>query len=79
MVEILPSCGSGRCIVRREPEAVMICCSLVPANWPKTVCVMAVGGGMESEYMNMDDVVAMMGEVSSDCRVLTFGNAMSSL
>ena len=38
----------------------MICCSFVPANWPRIVCVMAVGGWIEREYMNMDDVVAMM-------------------
>lgn len=59
MVLILPWVGSGLWIVKREPEAVTICCSFVPANWPSIACVMAVGGWMVSEYMNMEEVVAM--------------------
>lgn len=27
--------GSGRCMVSLEPEAETICCSFVPANWPR--------------------------------------------
>lgn len=59
MVVILPCVGSGRCNVSRDPEAVTICCSFVPANWPRIACVMADGGCMVREYMNMDEVVAM--------------------
>lgn len=47
-------------MVSRDPEAVTICCSLVPANWPSIAWVMAVGGWIVREYMNMDEVVAMM-------------------
>lgn len=32
MVLTLPCLGSGCRSVRRDPEAVMICCSLVPEN-----------------------------------------------
>ena len=32
MVLTLPCLGSGWSSVRREPEAVIICCSLVPEN-----------------------------------------------
>lgn len=59
MVVILPWVGSGLWIVRREPEAVTICCSFVPANCPRIACVTEVGGWMVSEYMNMDEVVAI--------------------
>lgn len=61
MVLILPWVGSGLWMVRREPEAVTICCSLVPANCPSIAWVMEVGGWMVSEYMNIDEVVAMLG------------------
>lgn len=44
----------------RDPEAVIICCSLVPANWPNIAWVIAVGGWIVREYMNMDEVVAMI-------------------
>ena len=37
-----------------------ICCSFVPANWPKMACVMEDGGWIVKEYMNIDEVVAMM-------------------
>ena len=60
MVLTLPCLGSGWRRVRREPEAVMICCSLVPENCPSSACEMAVGGWMVSEYRNMFDVVAMI-------------------
>lgn len=56
----LPCAGSVRCRVSFEPAAVTICCSLVPENCPRMACVMAVGGWMVSEYMNMDEVVAMV-------------------
>lgn len=46
-------------MVSREPEAVTICCSLVPANWPSIACVTEVGGWMVKLYMNMLEVVAM--------------------
>ena len=59
MVLILPWVGAGRGIVSREPEAVTICCSFVPANWPSMACVMAVGGWMVRLYMNMLEVVAI--------------------
>ena len=47
-------------MVSREPEAVTICCSFVPANWPRIACVTEVGGWMVKLYMNMLEVVAMM-------------------
>jgi len=46
-------------MVSRDPEAVTICCSLVPANWPRIACVIAEEGWIVKEYMNMDDVVAI--------------------
>jgi hypothetical protein len=33
---------------------------LVPANWPRIAWVMAVGGWIVKEYMNICEVVAMM-------------------
>ena len=47
-------------MVRREPDPVTICCSLVPANCPRMACVIDVGGCMVREYMNMEDVVAIL-------------------
>lgn len=47
-------------MVSRDPEAVTICCSLVPANWPRIAWVIAVGGWIVREYINMEEVVAMM-------------------
>lgn len=47
-------------MVRSEPEAVMICCSFVPANCPNIACVIAEGGLMVKAYINIEDVVAMM-------------------
>lgn len=58
--EIRWACASVRCRIRREPEAVMICCSLVPANWPRIAWCTAVGGWMVKEYMNRFEVVAML-------------------
>lgn len=46
-------------MVSREPEAVTICCSLVPANCPSMAWVIEDGGWMVREYMNMLDVAAM--------------------
>lgn len=60
MVEIFPSCGSGLWMLRFEPEAVTICCSLVPENCPKIVEVIEEGGCIVNEYMNIEEVVAMM-------------------
>ncbi len=60
MVLILACVGSGRYIVSREPDAVTICCSLVPANCPSMACVIDVGGWIVREYMNMELVVAMI-------------------
>ena len=48
-------------MVSLDPEAVMICCSFVPANCPKTAEVMADGGCTVKLYMNMELVVAMVG------------------
>ncbi len=59
MVVILPCVGSGRYNVRRDPDAVTICCSFVPPNWPRIAWAIADGGCMVREYMNMDEVVAM--------------------
>jgi hypothetical protein len=59
-VTIFPWEGSGRCKVRREPEAVTICCSFVPANCPRIAWVMAVGGCTVKLYINIDEVVAMV-------------------
>jgi hypothetical protein len=59
-VTIFPCEGSGRWRVRREPEAVIICCSFVPANCPRIAWVMAVGGWTVKLYMNIDEVVAML-------------------
>ena len=56
-----PRVGSGRWMVSLEPDAVMTCCSLVPENWPRTACVIAVGGWIVREYMNICEVVAMVG------------------
>ena len=39
----LPKFGSGRRMVRQEPETVIICCSFVPENWPMIARVIAVG------------------------------------
>lgn len=44
----------------RDPEAVIICCSFVPANCPRIVCVMAVGGCTVKLYINMEEVVAIL-------------------
>lgn len=56
---MLPFAGSGLCRVSREPEAVTICCSFVPANCPRMACVTADAGCSVREYMNIEDVVAM--------------------
>ena len=48
--------------MRRDPEAVTICCSLVPANCPRIAWFIAVGGCMVKLYMNIEDVVAMVEE-----------------
>lgn len=61
-VTILPCDGSGRCRVRREPEAVIICCSFVPVNCPRIACVVAVGGCTVKLYMNIDEVVAILSQ-----------------
>ena len=47
-------------MVSFDPDAVTICCSFVPANWPRMAWVMADGAWMVSEYINRDEVVAMM-------------------
>lgn len=47
-------------MVSREPEAVTICCSLVPENCPSIVCVIEEGGWIVREYMNMLDVAAIL-------------------
>ena len=59
MVLILPRVGSGRCIVSRDPEAVTICCSFVPANCPRIACVIEDGDWIVREYMNMLEVAAI--------------------
>ncbi|KAK0621372.1 PXA domain-containing protein [Bombardia bombarda] len=59
-VTTLPCLGSGWRRVRREPEAVMICCSLVPENCPRRACVIVVGGWIVNEYRNMFEVAAMI-------------------
>lgn len=46
-------------MVKREPDAVTICCSFVPANWPSIAWVIEEGGWMVKAYMNIDDVVAI--------------------
>lgn len=48
-VMTFPRLGSGRRRVRRDPEAVMICCSLVPENWPRMACVTDEGGWIVRE------------------------------
>ena len=53
-------------MVIRAPDAVTICCSFVPANCPRIACVVAVGGCIVSEYMNIDEVVAMVQNCSSE-------------
>jgi hypothetical protein len=45
----------------RDPDAVTICCSFVPENWPNIAWVTAEGGCMVREYMNMELVVAILG------------------
>lgn len=47
-------------MVSREPEAVTICCSLVPANCPSMAWVIEDGAWIVREYMNMLDVAAML-------------------
>lgn len=59
-VMILPWAGSGRWRVRRDPEAVTICCSFVPANCPRIAWVIAVGGWTVKLYMNIVEVVAIL-------------------
>ena len=49
-------------MVSFDPDAVTICCSFVPANCPNTACVIAEGGCMVKLYMNMELVVAMLGD-----------------
>lgn len=53
----LPIDASGRNKVSREPEAVMICCSFVPANCPRIACVIAADGWRVKAYMNREEVV----------------------
>ena len=48
-------------MVSFDPEAVMICCSFVPENWPSTADVIEEGGWIVKLYMNMELVVAMLG------------------
>ena len=61
-VVTFPWVGSGRWMVSREPDAVTICCSFVPANCPRIACVIDVGGCIVSEYMNMLEVAAIFPE-----------------
>lgn len=61
-------------MVIRDPDAVTICCSFVPANCPSIACVIAVGGCIVREYMNIDEVVAMTETSSSEARPALFGN-----
>jgi hypothetical protein len=63
---IFPCDGSGRWSVRREPDAVTICCSFVPANCPSIAWVIAVGGCTVKLYMNIDEVVAMVLQMHRD-------------
>jgi hypothetical protein len=49
-------------MVSFDPEAVTICCSLVPENCPNTAEVIADGGCIVKLYMNIELVVAMMGK-----------------
>jgi hypothetical protein len=49
-------------MVSFDPDAVTICCSFVPENCPNTACVIAEGGCMVKLYMNMELVVAMLGD-----------------
>ena len=63
MGETRPWVGSGLCMVSFEPEAVMTCCSFVPANCPNTALVMAEDGCIVKLYMKRLDVVAMAAEV----------------
>lgn len=46
---ILSEFVSGRKRTKFDPEAAMICCSLVPENWPVIACVTEVGGWIVSE------------------------------
>ena len=57
----------------RDPEAVTICCSFVPANWPKIACVMDAGGWIVREYMNMLEVAVIL-----PCRP-EYGTALNHL
>lgn len=63
--EILPWVGSGLCMVSFDPEAVTICCSLVPANCPSTADVIADGGCIVKLYMNIELVVAIVAALGS--------------
>ena len=58
--EILPWVASGLWIVSFDPEAVIICCSFVPANCPRTAEVIAEGGCIVKLYMNIELVVAIL-------------------
>ena len=58
-------------MVSREPEAVTICCSLVPANCPSIVCVMEEGGWIVREYMNMLDVAAIVADFSQPAGLIS--------
>ena len=54
-----PTEESGLWIVSFDPDAVTICCSLVPANCPRIVLVIAEGDCIVKLYMNRFDVVAI--------------------
>lgn len=47
-------------MVSLEPDAVTICCSLVPENCPSTADVIAAGGCIVKLYMNIELVVAIL-------------------
>lgn len=67
--EILPWFASGLCMVSFDPDAVTICCSLVPENCPRTADVIADGGCIVKLYMNIELVVAIFAVQSKTSRL----------
>jgi hypothetical protein len=60
IVVMFPERGSDRRSVRREPQAVTTCCSFVPEKFPGKAFVMEVGDCIVREYINIEEVVAIL-------------------
>lgn len=63
-------------MVSFDPEAVTICCSLVPENCPRTAEVIDDGGCIVKLYMNIELVVAMVSELWTSPRAAVDGGLL---